>query len=1495
MLPYLPETSSLSYVIAQHMSPDHQSTLVELLAPKTGLKLLKLEASQAVQGGAIYIAAPNHNVVYHDGMLIHVDLHDVAGPKPSADVLFHSLAEELGEDAIGIVLSGTGSDGAAGLRDIKAAGGVTIAQDIVSAKFDGMPKAALQTGNVDLVLRPEAIGPLLLRLVSEPRESAIHFGVEADGDDYQQIAKVVRLRTSFRLDEYKSGTVGRRIARRLSLLGLRSPTEYIAYLKANPAEAQLLVRDCFISVTSFFRDGEAYLALEHQIADIVQRAPSGAVRCWVAGCATGEEAYSIAMLFEEAIRLNGRKDLQYIIFASDLDEAALEHARAATYSKAVLDEIPKALRDRYVEIHGNSGRILKSIRNRMVFARQNVVSDPPFSRLDLVTCRNLMIYLNPPVQQRILEVFHWALKPEGHLLLGRAESADAMPDLFVPKDARQRLYARVEGAAQYTLPLGQTEHRRLSGKLTDASDVALSADQISQRLQQQLLELYAPPTLVINEADRVVYFQGDLKPYVGLPKGRAEMYLFDMVETQLSAELRALVYRCRRGESPVHGSQIRQQIDGVVRRVSLVASAFGKGDSGLLIVSFLAQPHEALDAMPVSLNASENVIISELERELVNTRNHLNLVAEELHTSNQELQSLNEELQSTNEELQTSNEEMQSTNEELLTVNEELQFKSSELEVISTDLNNVSESLYFPLLVLDATLQVTHANRACGQVFAEVGSLKGKSLNSLAWAVAVPGIEADVRGVIVSGSPMQRTLHADDGRVYMLNLMPYKSSAGKISGSVLLFEDITSAHNANVRLIESESRYRQVTEFLPQLVWTTTAQGDCDYLSPQWVQYTGISEAAQLGFAWLEQIHPDDRQRTVNEWTATAAHGKHFQIEYRIRRHDGVYRWFHTLASPVRENDGKTIKWFGSNTDIEDLKAATQSIEDSELRFRSLVTATSEIVWHTDAYGNSVGDSLDWSEFTGQNVAKESASGWMNFIHPDDWERTVATWTQALEQRTNYETEFRVRRHDGVYRQFSVKGVPILAPDGSVREWLGTCNDITERTAIERRIRDSQNRLQLATQAADIGIWEWDLISNTLQWDERLYDMFEMPDALRGSGTYYDFWKSRIHPQDLAWAEQALAAATSADTGYAGEFRIVLPGGRIRHIQMASVVAKDVTGGATSLIGINRDVTDIRETQQALISQKDHLATVFAANPNGLVVVDADGNIQMANASLLTMFGYAADELAGQSIDMLVPQERRSAHAQVRQRFMNSSEPRQMDVRRHDLFGLHKDGSTFSVEIGLAPFVSEGKSLVQATVVDVSERRQREQELEQYRSNLEEMVAARTIELEKSSNQLAQTILELQDLYNLAPCGYHSLNKDGMIQRINDTELRWLGSSREELVGKKHITALLTPTSVVEFKAIFPKFIASGSVQDLQLEFIRKDGSTYQGLLSATAFYDDQGVFESGRAVVQDYTRIKNQQDTLRSTLQSSPVAVRIARLSDNRVVFTNLAFSELV
>ncbi len=1106
----LPESNRLSYVVAQHVSPTHISALAELLAPRTRLRVVNLEHGDLPQPGTIAIIPPNQDAVFADGRFRLVKPPNASGPRPSADKLFRSLAEGLGEAAVGIVLSGTGSDGAAGMRDIKAAGGVTIAQDPATAGHDGMPKSAIHTGSIDLVLRPDEVGPTLLRLVSRPDDPAAVPEPCNDGDLYAQIAHLVRVRTAFKLDEYKAATVRRRIARRLGLLNLPSLAAYMEYLRQTPDEAQRLVRDTFISVTSFFRDGDAYRSLEHAIGQLVREARTGVLRCWVPGCATGEEAYSIAMLFEEALRNEQRGDLQYMVFASDLDDDALDRARAATYAAREWAGLPEALRERYVAIDGETGRIRKDLRSRVVFARQNVIDDPPFSRMDLISCRNLLIYLNPPVQRRVLELFHYALRQAGLLFLGRSEALDGHADLFGPVDPSARLYRRLDDIKR-RVPLWRQPDASVGTSAHGGSTLAgepPAAAATGRRMQAQLLQRYAPPSLLVDESNEVVHFEGTVKPFLDFPSGGARLQLFDLVDPAVRAEARTLVVRCRRDRLPMQGASHRCLVDGVPHEVVLHVEPL-QGPPGLLLVSFVARPAAAEEAGEPVAGAREAAVIAELERELADTREHLVIVVDELQstnerlqTANEELQSTNEELQSTNEELRTVNEELQSANEELLTVNEELQVKSAELEASAAMLTNVKQSVDFPLLVVDVQRRVLDANQACRQLVRNDGALQGLSLHALAWRFPIGALDDGLQGVLDGGERSVRELAGEGGQQFRLHLMPYRTGRHTIAGAVLLFEDVTALRDA-------EGRYRQVAESLPQLVWTCTADGPCDYLSPQWVRYTGVPEAEQLGFGWLEQLHPDDRQRTVDHWMRTAAQGLDFEIEFRIRRHDGAYRWFHTQARPLRDAQGRIVKWYGSNTDIDDRKQAESALQ--------------------------------------------------------------------------------------------------------------------------------------------------------------------------------------------------LAAAT-----------------------------------------------------------------------------------------------------------------------------------------------------------------------------------------------LEQRVLVRTAELEQSGAELARAVHDLEDLYQNAPCGYHSIDPEGRILRINDTELRWLGYTREELVGRP-VTELLTPAGRAIFAASYPRVRAGATLTNLEVEWLRKDGSVVPMLVSGAGVFDADGRYLYSRTVLQDYTQLRTQQRTLRSILSAAPMAVRIARLSDHRVMLVNEAYTELV
>ncbi|MCB1985352.1 MAG: EAL domain-containing protein [Burkholderiales bacterium] len=866
----LPESDSLSYVIAQHVSPSHISMLINLLAPLTPLQVKNLKKKQKPEPGFIYITPPNHDVILDKGQLMLTKPQHAIGPKPSINRFFFSLADELKAHAIGIILSGTGTDGASGVSAIKASGGISIIQDPDTAKYDGMPKAAIDTGNIDLILSCSEIGSALTRLMNHNEEFYEKSMADQKPDDYSQIYSLVKKYTAFKLDAYKENTVKRRIARRMSILGINSLMAYIEYLKNHREESRLLISYMFISVTSFFRDQQSFTTLEKIIEDIVRKQTHHKIiRCWVPGCASGEEVYSIALLLEEALHTQQRSDLQYLIFASDLDEAAIEKARTALYPNSALETIPKHFLETYTENMGGHRRIVKNVRDQIVFARQNVIEDPPFGRLDLISCRNLMIYLNPDAQIRILSAFHYALNPGGFLFLGKSESIDLHKNLFKVVNKKACLYSRQPGSTHYLLPqtqvttISQPKRKKLN------NDIAASTDYISNRALVELTQYYAPPSIIIDETNNILNFYGDLKPYLNFPSGKAGMYLFNMVIPPLRAELRALVYRCRRESKPTEGIARPIEINQKNHRITLIIRPLEEAQESPLLISFLAQAvNQNLTGKPISEKTVERdtLIIKELEKEIANSRAHLNSIIEEHETSNEELQSLNEELhssneelQSTNEELQTLNEELQSTNEELLTVNEELHVKTTELEKITTDLVNVKQSLDYPMIVLDRQLHITQANNACKMVIAFENVIEGCSLNSIQWLLEIPGLNSQVRKVIREGARIETILnHPDSNKVFLLHVMPYCTAQNEIAGAILLFNDISAQHIAEAAQRKSEDTFRKAMLYAPIGIAIQSIDNAILEVNPALCKILGYSKDELLQLDIRTVIHPDD-------------------------------------------------------------------------------------------------------------------------------------------------------------------------------------------------------------------------------------------------------------------------------------------------------------------------------------------------------------------------------------------------------------------------------------------------------------------------------------------------------------------------------------------------------------------------------------------------------------------------------------------------------------
>ena len=821
-----------SVMITQHVSPTHHSQLPELLAACTECKVETAKTGVRPAAGTIYVVPPDRDAVFQSGVIRLRKPDPDTTAHPSGDRLLVSIAASCDERCVAVILSGTGQDGSTGAKAVKAAGGVVLVQDPDTAQYDGMPRAAIRTGCADSVSTPAEIGRRLDTIGRSTGGLFLHELPNRDlDDDYTRVCRIVRRKTGLRLDNYKRGTVLRRIRRRIGMSSAASLDEYCELLDTDETEARQLASDVLIPVTAFFRDTGAFKAMAKAVKEVMTDRPStDMVRCWVAGCATGEEAYSLAILLAEARR--GQPDApDFMIFVSDLKREVVDVARRGIYPAAALEPIPKELRDRYFEHVSDEYHASKLLRRRMVFATQNLIDDPPFSRMDMITCRNVMIYFSPESQRRVLGIFHYALNKDGILFLGKSETPDKYGELYTAIDARARIYRRVEGARAEDTQLRSAFDPTPRTPATKRQRVDSQAEALTHAVHSAAVKLFAPPSVVIDDANRPVHVIGDVSPFVGLPSGPTQWSVFDLLAAPILAEVRAMVFRCRSEGSSVEGGTYTIEKDNQMIAFSPSVHQTTINDVRYVIIAFHIREDEAYGAGRGD-DDTGNAIANELERELATTRLHLQTVLEEVESANEELQSLNEELQSsneelqsTNEELQTSNEEMQSTNEELMTVNDELAVKSDELAGTARDLEIIKETLNFPLIVLDENQRIRRYNSAASTVL-ELGSIKeSANIRSAGWTVQFKQLGAGLAKLTGDEDEASVTLESDDGRTWRVHSSRYKDSEKTFGGHVITFMEISEERRTARALADREAYYRVAFEHSAVAMIITEANG----------------------------------------------------------------------------------------------------------------------------------------------------------------------------------------------------------------------------------------------------------------------------------------------------------------------------------------------------------------------------------------------------------------------------------------------------------------------------------------------------------------------------------------------------------------------------------------------------------------------------------------------------------------------------------------------
>jgi two-component system CheB/CheR fusion protein len=953
----VPRDGGIAYVAILHLSPEHESRLAEVLQISCPLPVTQVREEVKVVPDHVYVISPNQSLSMSDGSLTVSQMVRVEERRAPVDIFFRTLADARASRAVCVVLSGTGSDGSMGLKRIKEQGGICIVQDPAEAEHPDMPRNAISTGLVDHVLPVSDIPAKIVaykrtlttvKVSEDPTQRA-----ESEERAIREVFSQLRSRTGHDFTNYKRSTMWRRLERRLAVHELPDLAAYAQYLRENPEEARALLKDLLISVTNFFRDHRAFETLEQQIIPkmFAGKSEEHQVRAWVVGCATGEEAYSIAMLLAEyAANLPGGPSVQ--VFATDIDDAAILTAREALYSISdTADLSPERLRRFFVK-EGEYYRVRKELREMVLFARHNVIKDPPFSHLDLVSCRNLMIYLNRGAQHRVLDLLHFGLRPGGYLFLGSSESIDGSSNLFVPLDKDANIFQSRDVPLRplIALPEAAPFVVREAVALPTAPDdqaAARARERLSYAdLHQRLLEEYAPPSIVVNEEYDILHLSDRAAAYLQFVGGEPSTNLLRAIRPELRLDLRTALYQAAQNRTRVEARNLQLQNErGPVMVDVVVRPVLRDGDTarGFFLILFNDREADPADASEPTVAVDEAA--RQLEDELLRLRAQLRatveqheIQAEELKASNEELQAMNEELRSTAEELETSKEELQSLNEELTTVNQELKIKIEEQSQANNDIQNLVHTTEIAAVFLDRSSRIKLFTPRAREVFNLIPGDRGRPLSDISSPLPHDELHSDVTRVLERLERIEREVQTRDGRWHHMNVVPYRTSDDRIDGVVLTFVDVTEQKRINQQLQQSEERLRHVLESITaHAIITLDHQGRIEGWNVGAERMFGYTADEAIGRSTEIIFTPEDREAAVHikEMRTARAAGRATDERWHIRK-DGSRFYVSGALSPL--TSASNSGFVKVATDLTDRKQYEETLQRShdELEVRVL-------------------------------------------------------------------------------------------------------------------------------------------------------------------------------------------------------------------------------------------------------------------------------------------------------------------------------------------------------------------------------------------------------------------------------------------------------------------------------------------------------------------------------------------------------------------------------
>lgn len=1120
LLSHLPSEigSAACFVIAQHLSPTHRSMLVPILTRESHLPVLEAKDGEILEEGKIYITPPDSDIQISNGKILLSKPSNLQGPKPSVDLLFSSIATEFQDHGIGIILSGTGSDGSLGISEIKNFGGSTIAQSPETAKYDGMPNSAIQTGVVDYILSPIEIGAKLEEIVFNKVPKPLEL------TEVEKIFEILNLKFGISFQNYKEKTLLRQLEKAVRYYKLNSLQEYLDYLHANPEELKNLYQSFLIGVTSFFRDEKAFQSLTKHLEEKLHHFdPAQGFRVWVIGCSTGEEAYTLAILLTEVFEKLKIQNLNFQIFATDIYEESINFARRGIYTEEQVKNVPLEYKSKYFSKVELGWEVDKTLRNKILFSNHNILFNPPFLKIDLISCRNLLIYFKPEVQNNLFPIFHYSLCDNGILFLGKSESVLQLEELFEILDTKYKIFRKRKFATPKPLKMGIFSPKPLRN--------LPSRPQIDQSLNFRLkifeiyTELINHPFVILNSHLDILETKGDLRDFLQIPQGVLNLNISKLLRKELQLEVKTLILKCLKTHKIEQTKFKKFSLDSknffLKITVSPLEKELKKDFEDLFILIFERIPlAEELKQETVSTNElSGSPTEEELQKALEATKEQLQTYIEELETSNEELQSLNEELQSANEELQATNEELQTSNEELQSSNEELQTAYAEIKHINEELRKTDEellelnqifSLFFESvnqsnLLLEESLNIKIINQNAINLFETVFSKRPQTGQNLI-EILPENLISKVIQLIKASKESQKQIKetipisiSNKSQFWELTITPLKLSSNKKYIGISIV-DITELKTKEIQIYKRDEILASFLDSKSIYLIRTDLQGNYTFVNKAFCEKFGYAPEQLIGKPYIPTVHPEDVGK-CNQVVLQLLESPDNLIQVELRKPNPKGGFFETEweFSTILDEQGKIQEIQAVGKDITLLKQQKQDLENQKRQLELIIWSGGFGTWDWDVLNNRIQFNEKWGEILG--FSKEELvmnfEQWSELIHPLDRERVVGILQKVIAGELNYyEIEHRKRTKLGTYKWIVLSGKAWERDaNGKATRILGIHQDTTRRVETEFKEKILEERNQAILSSMNAGMLIYDMMGMITYINKEAENIFEISSS----------------------------------------------------------------------------------------------------------------------------------------------------------------------------------------------------------------------------------------------------------------------------------------------------------------------------------------------------------------------------------------------------------------